>query len=258
MITFISDLDNTLVYSKQNQGICVERKDAKEISYMTEKAYKDFQKLRSEPEFCFIPCTARSLEQTMRITFLKEQQPVYMICDNGASIYIKGKLDEEWNAHLKERGIIHPKLLRQEFSYVKKLCDEENICYRNIKNNQDAFFVISFDTESSASKVFNILKEKLSEKEFRLIQQHRKIYYCPIQLNKMLAVQYLLKKYDLGYVITSGDSMFDKCFTALGNSIFLPTHATFSHLKAIRTMECGMLAGEEIITFLEELAEKNT
>ena len=83
MITFISDLDNTLIYSKQ-KGVCVEYLKEKELTYMTPTAKRIFSALLREQNFLFIPCTARSYEQTSRVEFVKHLP--YLICDMGGSI----------------------------------------------------------------------------------------------------------------------------------------------------------------------------
>lgn len=69
MITFISDLDHTLIYSKRNINIdknyatCVEYINDKSITYMTTSAYKKFSSLLKDDTFLFIPCTLRDYSQ---------------------------------------------------------------------------------------------------------------------------------------------------------------------------------------------------
>lgn len=95
---FISDLDRTLIYSKRaiqesdpeycKNLIPIEYKDGRVISYMNKNAYDKLQKLIQYEEFKFLPCTMRTLQQTQRISFIKDVK--YYFTDGGINLYKKG------------------------------------------------------------------------------------------------------------------------------------------------------------------------
>lgn len=85
--------------------------------------------------------------------------------------------------------------------------------------------------------------------------QDRKLYIIPKKLNKAIAMQYLIKTYELKNIITSGDGKVDKDFTKLGQKILLPKAAQFHHLGETRMIYDGILGGEEIIDQLLTLLQ---
>lgn len=97
MHIIFSDLDNTLLFSSKEKitdienidsGIlCVEKKNNKEIGFMSFLSSTRMHYILTNSYF--IPCTARNIEQTMRIEFLQDGMnflPI-VICDAGGSIY---------------------------------------------------------------------------------------------------------------------------------------------------------------------------
>lgn len=256
MITFVSDLDNTLIYSKQSDGSCVEWKSEQEISFMTDFARKRFLDLLERENFRFIPCTARSRDLAMRISFLQEKEPEFMICDHGGSIYRRGERDSKWEQYLHEQNVIHPDLVDSHYERIQVFLEKHDLSYRSLSYNQPFFFVISFETAKEAMFTYNLFKQYEQDARFIWVCQGRKIYYLPVKLDKSLALSYLKETYGMHFLVTSGDSCFDERFTALGDRIFLPEHATFHHSKEIRSQSSGITAGEELVRYLETLLSK--
>lgn len=246
MITFISDLDNTLIYSRQ-QGVCVERLEEKELTFMTPAAKRIFYMLLKEKNFLFIPCTARTFEQANRVEFMKHLP--YAICDMGGSVYVHGRLDKEWERIKVEKGYSDPVMIEKEKRWI---CKNLHIPFQKIHSNRDLFFVIVFSNKEYARQAWGQIKGR-SGFYYQYHLQGRKLYCTPTYLDKESAVEYLIKKYDLGNIYTSGDSFFDEGFTKLGTSL-LPAHAEFSH-GGYRTDFEGIKAGEEIIKKLYQLVE---
>lgn len=246
MLTFISDLDNTLIYSRQ-KGVCVERLEKKELTYMTPDAKRTFLALLKERNFLFIPCTARSYEQTSRVEFV--QHLPYLICDMGGSIYIHGRLDNEWERIQQEKGCRNKPAIEAEKLWIQK---HLHIPYQKIHSNRDLFFVVAFTNREIAQQAW----ERIKGRSGFYLQYHlqgRKLYCTPTGLDKSRAVEYLKKKYCLEKIYTAGDSFFDEDFTKLGIPL-LPAHAEFSY-GGFRTEHTGMKAGEEIVKELSHLME---
>lgn len=249
---FISDLDKTIIYSKKGENsVCVEHKGEKEVTHMTFNAKMMFDELLSDANFCFIPCTLRSVEQTKRIDFIKNRKMRYMICDNGASIYVDEKLDEEWDSILS--AIIDKKEVALCAMALQNYSIKNMIPIYMIKSNRDYFISIIFHNKEEhdeyIDELLNLIKN--SPVHFKVFKQEKKTYLVPVGLNKDVAVAFLKKKYQLENIITSGDSSVDDMFVELGDKKIIPSHATFTLIDAIITKESGIRAGEEIIKFIQ-------
>lgn len=254
MISFISDLDNTLIYSKiKTKGVCVEKIDDRELSFMTPKAYEVLEKLLIQKDFHLIPCTARSFEQTMRISFLQQHQPDYMICDLGASIYHNGVKDENWEDYLLTKGILYPEKMRKIRGKIDRFTDLSTC--RKFVSNSDYFFVYCFYNTEDAKKFYVQVESEndFKESEVSFYVSGRKVYCYPRHLDKSLAVGYLQDKIQPDKTITSGDSLFDFKFNQLGDLTILPGHAEFL-LNGFCSKSCGIEAGEDILSVLAKVA----
>lgn len=246
---FISDLDKTLVYSKQKDFVCVERKsDGKEITFMTNKSVELMDKLMQNEDFCFVPCTLRSFEQTKRIDFTNGGNLEWMICDNGFSIYHYGEIYQDWEKETSKRFDVS--LVKELFNCLNNYIECKNIPMYMLKSNRDGFISIIFHNEDESKTYQKELLRLVDLNIFKIDNQGKKIYVSPIELNKSIAVEYLKEICNMGSLIVSGDSSVDVDFTTLGDYCILPRHATFSHNDAIFTKNCGIEAGEEILNFV--------
>lgn len=249
MYSLISDLDNTLIYSKRGQGVCVEKKDDREITFMTEKALETINLLLQKDEFCFIPCTARSFTQASRIDFIHPENLPFMICDLGASIYRHGKKDLVWEKILIDGGYIFPERIRAVRKELEKL-DLSRL--RKVVSNSDYFLVYCFYEKKDAYLFFKEAMEYCTDDKVNFFVSGRKVYCYPKILNKSLAVVYLISHENLGFTYTAGDTMFDSFFNLLGNQCLLPEHAEFNNSSAI-VCGNGIQAGEEILNQVVKL-----
>lgn len=251
MITFISDLDQTLIYSKRNINIdknyatCVEYINDKSITYMTTSAYKKFNSLLKNDNFLFIPCTLRDYSQTMRISFIQKYCPKYMICDNGARIYVNGVEDSIYRKIIEE--IIDIKLLVEMKNNIEKIINGY------VKFDNNSFLTCIFENNEIAKEQLNEVLKEVNLEKFTYDLQNRKLYIIPKGLDKAVAVKYLIDNYNLSNIITSGDGKVDEQFTKLGQKILLPNNAVFHHLGEHRMNYDDILGGEEIIDNLLQL-----
>lgn len=251
MITFISDLDHTLIYSKRNINIdknyatCVEYINDKSITYMTTSAYKKFSSLLKDDTFLFIPCTLRDYSQIMRISFIQKYLPKYMICDNGARIYVNGIEDTVYRKTIEE--IIDIKQLLKMKNNIEKIIEGY------VKFDNDSFLTCIFENNEIAKKQLSAVLEEVNLEKFTYDLQNRKLYIIPKGLDKAVAVKYLIDNYQLFNIVTSGDGKVDEQFTKLGQKILLPNNAVFHHLGEHRMNYDDILGGEELIDNLLEL-----
>ncbi|MGL5086863.1 MAG: HAD family hydrolase [Clostridium sp.] len=236
---FITDLDRTIIHSKNKGFKCVEKIGDREITYMTENSYKDFMELLEMKNFQFIPCTMRNISQTLRVDFIKKYDPKLIICSNGAQIYVNGKLDQEW--HEKMRKIIDIKDIEKDIEYIKTL----DLCYDEIRNIEEFYITIKYENVELAEESYQILKDKFEDFK-KVIQIGVKIFIINEKINKIYASDYIINKFNMKNIITAGDSEVDEEFTKRGISI-LPKHASFSHKESIITTKCGIHSTEDMI-----------
>lgn len=242
-VTFITDLDHTIIHSNEPTHRCVERHfDGRPITYMSERSYRDFQTLLATPSIELIPCTMRSLAQVQRIEFFKEFLPRSVICSNGAQIYVDGVLDEVWEARMRA-SVPHQGV----FATLKRVesCAFVDVEIRVIEK---FYLVVKCRESAYAEKVSMKLKAIVSDAEI-VFTSGKKVFIINQAIDKRFAVEYLDAQHNFPVVITSGDSYADQAFTRIGQAI-LPRHATFTHQTAIVTQAADACASDEIIAYV--------
>lgn len=244
-MNFFTDLDSTIIYSKYPEEVCIEHKDDKEITYITKKADKILNQLFTNENFCFIPCTLRSYEQTMRVDFIRNHKLKYIICDNGATIYINGKLDVAWDAYMRSQ--IDRRKIFSLFNTIRKYINENNIEISSLKTNKVFFISINFIDEKSLKKYSKGIENIVDKNIYNICKQGKKLYIIPKNLNKSNAVNYLKNRFRMKNIITSGDSIVDTDFVKLGDIQIVPKHAIFRTKQSYVTTKKGIQAGEEIL-----------
>ena len=243
MVSLISDLDSTLIYSRQPNHHIVEYYEGRPITFMTKNASETLEKLCSAPNFQLIPCTLRSFEQTMRVEFLKKKMPKYMICDDGASIYIDGVLDEDYQSYLNKNNILKFEMVAE----MKKILEEATQTY--VKDNRMTFLVVMYPSHEMAITQVGYVKALMKDYPVMIERQGRKVYVLPHGLGKEVAVQYLKDVLKVEPTFTSGDGFVDENFVKLGFHPLVPGHAVFEHENKMKTT--GIQAGEKILLEVE-------
>ncbi len=241
---FITDLDRTIIHSKNKGFKCVEREGEKEITYMTESSYMELMKLLKLKHFKFIPCTMRNIRQTLRVDFIREYNPEIIICTNGAQIYIDGKLDSTWDKEV--RKLVNKNEIITDIQYIESL----NLDVQEVRNIEDFYITIKCEDVDKAEATYGTLKDKFSE-HIRLMQMGVKVFIINKNIDKIHAVDYIRNKFEIENLFTAGDSEADRCFTTRGVSI-LPKHCSFRNEKSIVTERAGVYATDDLIDILKE------
>ena len=208
MVLFVSDLDNTLIYSyKKDIGnrILVEEKDGKKLSYMTEEAYQMMSVLSDQVSF--VPVTTRSMEQYNRIRFPEhlrtgKRTPEYALVSNGGILLHNGEIENEWLA---------------ESMAVKRESEEEMEKGMNIleytKDRDldvrlvDGLFV--FTKVKNPERTLEQLNTALDPDQVSLFSNGEKVYIFPKKMSKAWAVRRLKERLRPHITAAAGDSMFD-------------------------------------------------
>lgn len=212
MLVIATDLDNTLIYSQKKmakQSCCVEWKEGRELSYMTEESYKRLQKINEKEEIHIIPVTTRSLEQYQRIEFL-EKTPKLALVANGGILLVNGKIDETWRQETLDIIAESKKELEKAWNYLEK---DKNRSFE-LRNIDDMFL---FTKSERPADTIAGLEKIMNPSLVSVIENYNKIYVMPYVLDKGLAVKRLKNYLKTGFfhknepftIIAAGDSSFD-------------------------------------------------
>ena len=206
MYLFACDLDNTIIHSykkAQESDICVEMKDEKKLSYMTQKSYKLLNEIyEKRTDILFVPLTTRTMEQYNRINLLDSKFPKYALAANGGILLIDNCIDEKWYEESLE--IIKDSLNELKLS-MDILEKDENI-YIDIKII-DGLFV--YTKSSNPKKTLSVLSENIDISKVDVFENGDKVYVISKKLNKGAAVKRLKEKLNIEKTICAGDSLFD-------------------------------------------------
>ena len=250
-IYFITDLDRTIIHSKNKGYRCVEMMGEREITYMTDESYNKLQELLKNNSFIFIPCTMRNIKQTLRVDFIREYNPQIIICTNGAQIYINGQLDKEWDKKIK--SLCDYERLNDNIKYLSELKEnhKEDIKVLEVRNIEDFYITIKCEDSIEAEKFYEIIKDNFDE-ELIVLRIDAKIFIIHNEIDKVHAVDYIIDKFNIKRLITAGDSEVDEQFTKRGISI-LTKHGSFKHEKSIITEKNNIKSTEDILDYINKI-----
>lgn len=214
-ILFVSDLDNTLLFSwkKCHPGdLCIEKKGESEQGFMTEFAYNSLEIINKITTF--VPVTSRSINQYQRIQWNDKQLPEYAIVANGGVLLKNGKVDLGW---LKESQ----ELVKPYKNEMKNLYDMFNNTgrYKISRIVDDMYFYVHCYDESQAVDCVTRYKT-LSQLE--VILQGRKVYFFPSVINKGIAVERLKAYIIYEKIIAAGDSIIDLPMLQKADFVIIP------------------------------------
>ena len=203
MKIFMSDLDNTLIYSYKHEigeeKTCVEIYQDREVSYMTNRSC-DLLKAVTE-EILFVPTTTRTIEQYERI-HLDVGIPKYALVCNGGVLLVDGGEDSQWYQESLQMVGDCQEELEKAWNCLEK-DENRSMELRNIK--ELFLFTKSEKPCQSAERLKEILNLSLVE----VFQNGVKVYVVPRKLSKGTAVRRLKERLDAELVIAAGDSEFD-------------------------------------------------
>lgn len=257
---FISDLDQTLIYSHNainnfNGTIppdlyCAEVHNNEKCSYQTLKA-KNYCNILINNK-CFIPATTRTIEQYKRIKLSSKKLP-WVIVYNGAVILNDGFIDKEWNNQVMSRLKNSLDFINME---VKLLSYSRSPWLIKMKRAGSWFFYFIVDRKKIDNKKIEELNNLATINNWVFSQQGRKLYFIPKCLNKKEAAFYILSKFNNSDFVAAGDSKLDITLIDKAVEGYIPSHGELyeSYIKKqyinenVSIMESqGVYCGEEIL-----------
>ena len=263
-ILFASDLDRTLIYSKNSRGqevneedlTAVEWIDEKPTAFMTQKGLQLFQQITSS--ISFVPVTTRTAEQYNRVVGLYHnvKKPKYAIVSNGAVILEDGNPLAEWSdkviAQMQQNKSSIEHVLPQLDAYTK------NKFVLKVMQAESWFVYLIIDEQAFTVEDFEYLSQIFYQQGFTLSHQGRKVYIMPTCINKSTALQFVAERLAATTVYAAGDSMLDFDMVLNADHGFIPSHGEAipkgGHLppNVSITKRTGVLAGEEILKKLND------
>ena len=264
-VLFASDLDRTLIYSKNSRGLEVEETDLVAVewingipvAYMTKKGITLFHQLSSK--LTFLPVTTRTKHQFERITglFNANEVPKYAIVSNGAVILENGIPMGEWSNKVEKR-------LQQDCTSIQDVTLQLDPYIRkgfigDVKQAESWFVYLTIDEKTCSVEDLEQLSQNLYQQGYTLSRQGRKVYVMPNCINKSAAVEFVQDQMEVDLVIAAGDSVLDYDMVMNADRGFFPLHGEVAQSKGafpsrIEITQCsGVLAGEEILKRIENL-----
>jgi hydroxymethylpyrimidine pyrophosphatase-like HAD family hydrolase len=252
---FTTDLDRTIIFSKrflttdnEMSLIPIEEKEGRIISYMTKVAYEKLNYLRKN--FSFIPATARKFDEIMRINFIREDIPEWMICESGRVIYHNGSRWGEWDLYLSQKLQKEKQTILKAHDLFDDILKEYQIVPWYINESMKMAKTDKLtDEDRIALEKFT---EEFSKLGCFLYLQQRKIYLMPKVISKRNAVAFLIKHLQPTVSISAGDAEMDCGMFEVTKHSIAPKHHTISTTPPVITNQHGVYAGEEIISFALE------
>lgn len=203
MLTFCSDLDNTLIYSYHRcipePKLPAEYLDGRILSYMTERT---FRFLSQQKKWLFIPVTTRTEAQYKRIVIFQEQIPCrYALVSNGAVLLKDGVVQEDWQKETFRLGDAGFQEIRRLRDYMENTPFSDHMHY-------EASGMLYFVPEDTVP-VEQFLLQCADTSKILICVNGRKVYCIPKTLTKGVAIQRLRSYLQIEKLISAGDSSMD-------------------------------------------------
>lgn len=258
---FASDLDRTLIYSRRSFGplenlppIClIEKIGEKEVSFMTETAINQLEKLMQQ--LCFIPVTTRTVDQYRRISlFQKRLIPRFAVVSNGGYVLIDGIADQAWTRSVQQRVKHDCSPFEDILSRFREL--HPNSFLRSpLRFMDDLFYTYRVDPEKLPWDELLSFEQWLKKEGWKLSVQGRKMYLIPKIVNKWSGLAYVREQLGEKLTIAAGDSLLDLDLLLRADYAIAPRHGEIyerlqGKISIPFTGQSGLLASEEILRFV--------
>lgn len=260
-----TDLDRTMLYSANSMNIphripsdlmlkLVELHNAKPLSYITDNAFMNMDAINKLA--AFVPVTTRTEAQYKRIFVPgvindpNVSQTQYAVTTNGAKILVNGVPDMRWRdfimsefEHASVASIAEVREYLELFagiSGVERWRDAEGV-----------FFTAIVKPELLPKAALKKASEWMSERNWKISAQGKKIYFIPGFITKGAAFREVVSRIGADYTISAGDSLLDISLFEASDIALRPRHgeledAEYTLDNLTITNASGIFAGEEI------------
>ncbi|UHA74798.1 HAD family hydrolase [Paenibacillus sp. 481] len=262
---FASDLDRTLIYSNAAMGDVprhilrsVEWYKGRIISYMSQASVRLLDEIVKDA--LFVPVTARTTEQYMRVfKFSEQMRPTYAITSNGGNVLVDGTPDQEWAMLIQERlrSSCEPEVIKAMFDKIAspQWCFQQSLA-------EGLFYSIKVDRERLPHDELDSFQREISKLGWQLSIQGRKIYLVPHVINKGDAMLFVKERTGAQGVAAAGDSLLDESLLAVADFALAPRHGELfrryeasGHDHIHFTSASGILAAEQLLQAVHQYVQ---
>lgn len=246
MITLLSDLDNTLIYSHRytipGEKIAVEYLNGREQSYMTRKT---FEYLRSAIWLHILPITTRTEEQYKRLQFPMELGINMAIVCNGGKLLINNIEDKEWtdkscrvSARMKDELEKAAGILRADLDGSILHHPEPYMYYAKCK---------------SPGLISEEIRRLVDEQNVTAFYDTHKVYLFAACISKGDAVQRLVERFDIQRTVAVGDGVADITMLDAADYAFASGNI-YDKTSCVNRMRMnGLFISDQICNAIEQL-----
>lgn len=253
---YFSDLDRTIICSKKliakdDNAICIEYKDGKEISYITNDILNKIKELNTSK--IFIPTTTRSIEQFNRINFKDFGINFkYSITSNGAHIFKNGELLDSWEKEIES--------LKKDATDMNKIISDYNNLFskkiskyiKNFKIVENNFFYIVLNKADDPIDFLSDFIKYLEDNGWVYFKNCSKAYFLPKGMTKENAIKFIVEnEFESKDFYALGDSNMDVGMLSVAKKAYIPKHgdisSTFKHNDLYVTNAEGLEAINEML-----------
>lgn len=265
-VLFASDLDQTLIYSRNSMGIDVtedelvevERYEGKPLSFMTQKSQLRLWEI-SDAAF-FLPVTTRTQAQYERVTgiFRGQQAPRFAVISNGAVILENGEPIKEWSEEIRRKCISRKTIITELLPEIERHFSEDWVL--KVREADDWFVYLIVDRARFPDDKLEFYTAAFKKLGWGMSLQGRKLYFMPESITKAAAMEYVKERLGASYVFAAGDSLLDLDLLESADCSMLASHgeAVRSEVQVSehihKTDKHGIKAGEEILARVAEVS----
>jgi hydroxymethylpyrimidine pyrophosphatase-like HAD family hydrolase len=262
-----SDLDRTLIYSANSmllQGsdhlappmVVSEVYAAAPLSFMTRAAEELLARIVEQS--VFVPVTTRTQAQFARVQ-LPGRGRGYAVTTNGAVLLHDGKPDPDWSRHIRSSLAGRCAPLSEVLGHLTGSGAVPEIL--RVRTAEDVFVYSIVNREELSESYLQELTAWCLERGWTTSLQGRKLYCVPAPITKEAAVAEVRRRSGAGLLLAAGDSRLDAGLLESADLAIRPAHGElhsdgFARANLTVTSESGVLAGEEILRFVDGVVER--
>lgn len=265
-VLFASDLDQTLIYSRNSMGmnvtegelVEVERYEGKPLSFMTQNSQSELWKI-NDAAF-FLPVTTRTQAQYERVTgiFRGQQAPRFAVISNGAVILENGQPIKEWSDGIRQKCISRKTIIAELLPEIERHFSEDWVL--KVREADDWFVYLIVDRARFPEDKLDFYTTAFKKLGWGMSLQGRKLYFMPESITKAAAMEYVKERLGASYVFAAGDSLLDLDLLESADYSMLASHGeavrsavpVSGHIH--KTDRHGIKAGEEILARVAEIS----
>lgn len=252
-----SDIDRTLLWSHQRLGdvardelVCLEVLDGRDWAFVTRRAWDALATMAATGDL--VLCTTRTPAQVLRLKL-----PAFhrILCLNGGALLVDGVPDPD-HARATTALVSQVRPMREFAERVRHLAGAPHVRGLRDADGHFGYFLLTGDPVPAAWVAE--LEALAAEDSWVLTHEQTKVYAMPSTLTKEAGLTRILRRSGGELVAAAGDSRLDDGMLRMARHALVPRGAYLeSHgWDGDVTTATGVLAGEEIAVWLENLAAR--